>query len=52
LIWGVGLAIYVTAVFHRTSLAVAGLAATERFDLSASQLASFTVLQLLVYAGM
>ena len=52
LIWGVGLAIYVTAVFHRTSLAVAGLAATERFDLSASQLGAFTMLQLLVYAGM
>lgn len=52
LIWGVGLAIYVTAVFHRTSLAVAGLAATDRFDLSASQLGTFTMLQLLVYAGM
>jgi MFS family permease len=52
LVWGVGLAIYVTAVFHRTSLAVAALAATERFDLSASQLGSFTILQLLVYAGM
>ena len=52
LVWGVALAIYVVAVFHRTSLAVAGLAATERFDLSASQLGSFTVLQLLVYAGM
>ncbi|KAA1419686.1 MFS transporter [Nocardioides humilatus] len=50
--WGVGLAIYVTAVFHRTSLAVAGLEATERFDLSASQLGAFTVVQLLVYAGM
>lgn len=52
LVWGVALAIYVMAVFHRTSLAVAGLAATERFDLSASQLGTFTVLQLLVYAGM
>ena len=52
LVWGVALAIYVVAVFHRTSLAVAGLAATDRFDLSASQLGSFTVLQLLVYAGM
>ncbi|GAA1541980.1 MFS transporter [Nocardioides humi] len=31
---------------------MAGLAATERFDISASQLASFTVLQLLVYASM
>jgi len=52
LVWGVGLAIYVTAVFHRTSLAVAGLAATDRFDLTASQLGTFTVLQLFVYAGM
>jgi MFS family permease len=52
LVWGVAIAIYVLAVFHRTSLAVAGLAATQRFDLSASQLASFTMLQLLVYAGM
>lgn len=52
LVWGVGLSIYLVAVFHRTSLAVAGLAATERFDLTASQLGTFTVLQLLVYAGM
>jgi sugar phosphate permease len=52
LVWGVALAIYVIAVFHRTSLAVAGLEATDRFDLSASQLGTFTVLQLLVYAGM
>ncbi|MBD8869581.1 MFS transporter [Nocardioides sp. MJB4] len=40
------------AVFHRSSLGVAGLAATERFDISAAQLATFTMLQLLVYAGM
>ncbi|TIC85984.1 MFS transporter [Nocardioides sp. GY 10113] len=52
MVWGVALAIYVLAVFHRTSLAVAGLAATDRFGLSASQLASFTMLQLMVYAGM
>lgn len=52
LVWGVALAVYVLAVFHRTSLAVAGLHATERFDLSASQLGTFTVLQLLVYAAM
>src|SRR4051812_7134962 len=44
--------IYVLAVFHRSSLGVAGLAATERFDISASQLATFTMLQLLVYAAM
>ncbi|MDZ5622000.1 MFS transporter [Nocardioides bizhenqiangii] len=52
LVWGVALTIYVVVIFHRTSLAVAGLAATERFDLSASQLGAFTMLQLLVYAGM
>jgi MFS family permease len=51
-VWGVGLLVYLVAVFHRSSLAVAGLAATERFDISASQLATFTMLQLVVYAGM
>lgn len=51
-VWAVGLAVYLLAVFHRSSLAVAGLAATDRFDISASQLATFTMLQLLVYAGM
>jgi nitrate/nitrite transporter NarK len=51
-VWSVGLAVYVLAVFHRSSLAVAGLEATERFDLTASQLGSFTMLQLLVYTGM
>ncbi|MEI5673992.1 MULTISPECIES: MFS transporter [unclassified Nocardioides] len=51
-VWLVALAIYVLAVFHRSSLAVAGLAATERFDITAAQLATFTMLQLLVYAGM
>ncbi|WP_347565409.1 MFS transporter [Nocardioides sp. IC4_145] len=52
LVWGVGLLVYLLAVFHRSSLAVAGLVASERFDISASQLATFTMLQLLVYAGM
>lgn len=51
-VWGVGLAVYVLAVFHRSSLGVAGLVATERFGISASQLATFTMLQLLVYAVM
>ena len=52
LIWGVALAAYLLAIFHRSSLAVAGLAAADRFDISAAQLATFTTLQLLVYAGM
>ena len=52
MVWGVALAAYLLAIFHRSSLAVAGLAAAERFDISAAQLATFTMLQLLVYAGM
>ncbi len=51
-VWVVALLVYMLAVFHRSSLAVAGLDATERFDISASQLATFTMLQLLVYAAM
>jgi len=51
-VWGVALAAYVLAIFHRSSLAVAGLAAADRFGISAAQLATFTMLQLLVYAGM
>ncbi|MGZ4638446.1 MAG: MFS transporter [Actinomycetes bacterium] len=52
LVWSVGLAAYVVAVLQRTSLGVAGIDATQRFDASASVLASFAVLQLLVYAGL
>ena len=51
-IWFVALAVYVLAVFHRSSLGVAGLLAAERFHIEATALAFFTVLQLIVYAGM
>ena len=51
-VWAVAIGVYMLAVFHRSSLAVAGLDATERFDISASQLATFTMLQLLVYTLM
>jgi MFS family permease len=51
-VWAVGLLVYGLAVFHRSSLGVAGLVAADRFGISASQLATFTMLQLLVYAGM
>jgi MFS family permease len=40
------------AVLHRTSLGVAGLDAQDRFGIGAGTLASFAVLQLLVYAGL
>ncbi|GAB3668524.1 MFS transporter [Nocardioides korecus] len=49
-IWAVALSVYVLAVFHRSSLGVAGLLAYDRFGIGATQLAFFTVLQLLVYA--
>ena len=52
IIWAVGLSVYVLAVFHRSSLGVAGLLAAERFHVEAAELALFTVLQLVVYAGM
>jgi MFS family permease len=52
LVWSVGVTAYVVAVLQRTSLGVAGLDASRRFDASASVLASFAVLQLLVYAGL
>ncbi|MFC5379390.1 MFS transporter [Aquipuribacter nitratireducens] len=52
LVWGTGLLAYVVAVMHRTSLGVAGVEAQERFDTSASALASLAVVQLVVYAGL
>jgi len=51
-VWAVGLAAYVVAVLHRTSLGVAGLDAQERFHVGAGALALFAVLQLLVYAAL
>jgi MFS family permease len=51
-VWGVGLCAYIVAVLHRTSLGVAGLDAQDRFGIGASALASFAVLQLLVYAAL
>ncbi|MEV0963045.1 MULTISPECIES: nitrate/nitrite transporter [unclassified Streptomyces] len=52
LVWGVGVAVYFVAVIFRTSLGVAGLDAADRFDVNASALSAFSILQLLVYAGM
>src|SRR5664280_2061951 len=44
--------VYILAVFHRTSLGVAGLIAAQRFHISSTQLATFTMVQLFVYAAM
>lgn len=51
-IWAIGLGAYAVAVFHRTSLSVAGVDAMDRFSATSAQLATFGVLQLLVYAAM
>jgi sugar phosphate permease len=50
LVWGTGVFAYLVAVMHRTSFGVAGLEAADRFGAPATVLASFAVLQLLVYA--
>lgn len=51
-VWSVGVAVYFVAVIYRTSLGVAGLDAADRFHVNASALSAFSILQLLVYAGM
>lgn len=51
-VWGIGVFAYLVAVTQRTSFGVAGLEATARFDASASILATFSVVQLIVYAAL
>lgn len=51
-VWAGGLAIYLLAVFNRSSLGVAGLIAADRFHISSAQLATFVMVQLGVYAAM
>ncbi len=50
--WSVGGLVYLTAVFHRASLGVAGLLAAQRFGISAGQLSVFVLLQIGTYAAM
>lgn len=52
IVWSIGVAAYVVAVFHRYSLGVAGVDAAQRFGVSAAVLAIFSVAQLAVYAAM
>ncbi|MEU3253061.1 MFS transporter [Streptomyces sp. NPDC006997] len=51
-VWSIGVSVYFVAVIFRTSLGVAGLDAADRFGVNASALSTFSILQLLVYAGM
>jgi MFS family permease len=52
LIWTIAVIVYIAALFHRTTLGVAGLEASERFGVGAAALGTFTVLQIGVYALM
>ncbi|WP_308123390.1 MFS transporter [Modestobacter marinus] len=51
-VWVVGLLAYAVAIFHRSSLGVAGVEAQERFSAGASAISLFLVLQLAVYASL
>ena len=52
MVWSAATSVYILAVFHRTSLGVAGLIAAQRFHITSTQLATFTMVQLFVYAAM
>ncbi|HEX3781594.1 MAG TPA: MFS transporter [Pseudonocardiaceae bacterium] len=52
LAWTIAIVVYVTSVFHRSVLGVAGLEAAHRFGVGPAALSTFTVLQVAVYAGM
>jgi predicted MFS family arabinose efflux permease len=50
--WALAVVVYFLAVFHRSSLGVAGLLAEQRFGITAGQLSVFVMLQIGVYAVM
>ena len=52
LVWGTAVSIYFLAVFHRSSLGVAGIIAAQRFHITSAQLGTFVMLQLFVYAAL
>ncbi|HEY0247769.1 MAG TPA: MFS transporter [Gryllotalpicola sp.] len=51
LVYAAGLLAYLVAITQRTTIGVAGVAATERFHADAAILSMLAVLQLVVYAG-
>ncbi|MDM7854456.1 MFS transporter [Cellulomonas alba] len=51
-VWSAAVLVYFVAVTHRTALGVAGVEAVARFDLAATGLALFSVVQLTAYAAM
>jgi MFS family permease len=51
-VWTATVVVYFVGVTHRTALGVAGVEAVARFDLAATGLAMFSVVQLTAYAAM
>jgi MFS family permease len=51
-VWGAAMFAYLAAVFHRSSLGVAGVEAAHRLGVGASMLAILSVAQLAMYASM
>lgn len=51
-VWSVGVFAYVTAVFQRTSLGVAGIETAHRYAVEPAVLSSLVVVQVVVYASM
>ncbi|MER7276538.1 MFS transporter [Dactylosporangium sp. NPDC000244] len=52
IMWSVGLLAYIVAVFHRSSLGVAGVEAADRLGVGTALLSMLSVAQLAVYAAM
>nr|BFE56766.1 MFS transporter [Dactylosporangium thailandense] len=52
IMWSVGLLAYIVAVFHRSSLGVAGVEAADRLGVGTALLSTLSVAQLAVYAAM
>ena len=50
--WALAAAFYLVAIFHRMSLGVASLDASERFGVSTSAIALLSTVQLAVYLAM
>ncbi|WP_427869292.1 MFS transporter [Leucobacter luti] len=51
-VWGVAAIAYAVAIINRSSLSALGPAAQEHFGIDATTLATFPVIQLIVYAGL
>lgn len=51
-VYGVAVFAYIVAFLQRSSLGVAAVEATERFDIAATALSTLAVVQLVVYAGL